>query len=151
MSINFRRGFFRLWMVLAVLWVLPALYLNSEGLSLTASHDANPTAGLWEKQAPRSGGSASGFFVLVMPDGTPVDFAGLPVAESRSLILEKFPDFDFGTDAWRMFELRREALETARGRRQFHALLVVFAPPLVLLVLGLGIGWIASGFRPSRP
>ncbi len=147
MSLNFRRGFFRLWLALAVLWIGTAVYINWEGLGLTRLLDTTSRVASepWEKYA--SSPQWRPFTVVTMPDGTPVDFGEKPVEEVRSLILTKFPDFDFGTEAWLLFEARKAAIETARGRRQLHSLVIIFAPPFVLFVLGVVLGWIARGFR----
>jgi len=46
---------------------------------------------------------------------------------------------------------RDTELAAARLKAVEMALAASFAPPLVLLVLGLVIGWIAGGFKPTAP
>jgi hypothetical protein len=59
MKLNFRRGFFRIWIAVAILWIFPALILNSKDLGLTAQPESGPTVtvndrkhDLFEAQGP---------------------------------------------------------------------------------------------------
>ena len=130
MSINFRRGFFRLWMALAVLWIAPAVYVNSDGLGLTEpgwlSEPAWTHLSLFRKENPEYD-----------------DLSDLEVADRLY-----FEDFSYMTRAEYYARIGIEnARELYRNEQRNDALLIIFALPLALLVLGLGVVWIASGFK----
>lgn len=129
---NLRRGFFRLWILVAVLWVGPATYLNLDALGLRAfGPDVEITAG-------------------------PDDYDGMPLNRFYDA-LKKADAAGNAEDARALADeiirMRGEALERARGRlkaaqsdKRLNALLIVFVPPLALLILGASFGWAFRGF-----
>jgi hypothetical protein len=118
---NYRRGFFRAWVVLAVLWVASVAFVS--GPDVYSAFDAAAFKALIDK-AP----------IVEQPKDSPID-PNIPVIslrrpEPRAPWLENQPDWTPDPRGWL---LRSTA--------------VAVLPPLSLLVLGAMLGWVVGGFR----
>jgi hypothetical protein len=135
---NMRRGFWRLWIVVSAVWV--AVILMRSGGLLNEEGKTPPV--FWSEARD---GRAAG---KELPD------AQAAAAKATAEPLDIYAD-DFATIQNQRIQSAKElALVEARIRRGMAAerdLLTLgqltFGPPVILLALGLGIGWAVSGFR----
>lgn len=105
MRINWRRGFLRAWLVLAVVWIGAAGWIEY----------SSQVEGPW------------------------TDYQKDPLVSDL-----KQPAQPFDPDAW-----LRQHPEPTLWTRSVAAAPIVLGPPLIVLVLGLALGWIISGFGSS--
>jgi hypothetical protein len=126
----------------AIVWIAAAVFLNSDGLGLIQPR--------WK--------SAPIVYPITVhgPNGLVVGFPeGLDKATIERAMEEVSklppPPAGFVVDgaSFTLTPDQRRAVENARTRRRVVALLTVFAPPLVLLLAGVGLGWIIRGFSPK--
>lgn len=114
---NYRRGFFRAWVLLTVLWIAGVAYVSGPDIYSAFDQAALKTA--VEKDP------------IVEPKGPVAVFDAMPLPpQPRSPWLERQHTWDPDPWGW----LLRSAA-------------VAFLPPLALLALGAMLGWVFTGFR----
>jgi len=133
--VNWRRGFFRLWVVLSVLWIGLVVYLIEP-----KTYTRFWRAGVYEVKS--SDGRVRQFNLA----GSQTELA----ADITAWIQAQRPDINISE-----FEKDRDELVTAlKSEYQAEldeaktAWLLTVLPPVALLGFGLCIFWIARGFRP---
>ena len=132
---NLKRGFFRLWIFVALLWALPGLIINAGPLGV---YDLATTVGLrsqptWEL-IDREGKK----YTVTAPDAeSAYEKAIGPLPPRTSEQLEALAD------------ARRRRSSAEAAERQ-NALLILFGPPVALLLLGYAVGWVFRGFRQRK-
>ncbi|KQX40405.1 hypothetical protein ASD04_07200 [Devosia sp. Root436] len=153
-KIAWGRGFFRAWMLLAILWVVGAGMIGwgtvmapyVRDIVVTAPNDPTKPAEIFfefsDQHEALDDAVKSGIAVEnpVRPDVTlftaktlPADQLTARLAEARVLVDDYY---------------QRETT-AKRSAAIPTALSAVFIPPLVLLLLGWAIGWVLSGFRKA--
>lgn len=142
---NWARGFFRLWVVLSILWVVAIALL--EGL---------PDLQSYARQMQRTDVTAFEVSASPNPDGSYT-----MEADGRSFVIEIAGTVPPASDAWqRMLEdvaqqFNRDAEEAntavrvARQSSVLGLLLLAAIPPVLLLMLGSSLLWAFRGFRRS--
>jgi hypothetical protein len=126
---NWRRGFFRLWLVLSAGWVAGIGYLDRESLCASYSIKA------WEEARRQEQKSQEDYRVCLILH--PKDKCELPDFIGGNIHYEN-RCLPMGDDApnW---DLRVEALKQ------------MFVPPFVVLLAGLVVLWVMRGFRHGKP
>ncbi|WP_137107843.1 hypothetical protein [Azospirillum argentinense] len=147
---RWRRGFWRLWVIISAAWVLLA-----GGMDLTDTLARPPFAGSYIyvrhedayrpyyspepdvetirrlNNAPATGNSVPAR--IAIPDGPPVF-----LLDPRS------------TDDVRQIAAKFEAAKWSRiASALWPVTLFAFIPPAVLLVIGMAIAWVLRGFKPA--
>jgi hypothetical protein len=139
MKIEWRRGFFRAWVVLALAWIALVGW-KEYGLWANESN-VHTERECWDRLAK-------------WPDGKPMesiwdlmnDFEVLPtnveINKWRNAVAQKLRDCEAAQPILqRLARTDRYAFE--------GSLSLVFLPPLALLIAGWLLGWIVRGFRAS--
>ena len=136
---TWRRGFFRLWLFLSVIWVAGSVYL------------LEPKTYKWLWRAP--------IVVFESPSGQELS---IDTAKSRKEIkdeifaaLEREPKPATGPvpPPEKTLDGLLKATDSAaqtKSEEARRAWLITSVPPLALLALGLCIAWIFRGFRPQK-
>ena len=159
--VNWRKGFFRVWVLGAVLWMpLSALVVAGE-LSEANRRQAHArsASGLFDDipMATSEGTSGSGMFddlIPAVPGNTtpqeemPDEWAAFPDAEEK--IAPGLND-DWGKDDPLASEVAAAAAAGAALDASDYSRVaaVAFLPPLVVLIAGFALGWVYRGFRAS--
>jgi len=139
---DWRRGFFRIWLVLALGWALIVGYLVYQQ---SAVHYARTyligmksiTPATTYEYLSYSGTNT----VVIGPSGEHLVI--LKGADQATAVMN-YESSIFATDE------ARQARE-ARVAAWWPAFVFAVVPPLVLLGIGAAIGWAVSGFRRARP
>jgi hypothetical protein len=147
--VNFRRGFFRLWLALSALWVLGSFAF----FALANNNTLIPSEAFVMRDA------TSGFFKL---DNFFDQFDASFKAAHRTIefpnnvtlfVVNDVPDAAVKAKANEFYktysEPRSGELWSARLDYWMKAALAALGPPLVVLALGSLIGWIFAGFARS--
>lgn len=150
-AVAWRRGFFRVWIVLAVLWAILMIIIQS-GSILNPYVPGKVVATL------------VGDTVQLYDIYSPQERAFQQGVEAGALVSTKLPGRDFAlitrkdTEPATLQERIAEAeqvvaqyVETETSRRRTEAILPLamlsIVPPLIVLALGAAIAWAISGFR----
>jgi hypothetical protein len=148
--INFRNGFFRIWVVLSAGWVLLVG-------ALMYSDIASPQLG--ERFYVLPGPDARFFELQNYFDQFDVQFKAKhwKIEFPNNVILYATNDVsepvarERSAEFYSLFASTRESeVVAARWRALGRAFGVSLVPPLVLLLVGVMLGWIAAGFRRSH-
>ena len=127
---NWKRGLFRFWLFVSLMWLAGAgsiaVLENSPVMEQRRTPTAAESADCEAKLLLKTSDSEQ--LLDFSSEGTPLDTTGLTPICSRKIV-------EF-VRVWNLPEWRVTAA-------------IVGAPALVL-VLGIAIGWVASGFRNSR-
>lgn len=154
---NLRRGFLRAWVVLSVVWVVAVGAVNYDRLAFTI---AGPWRGdiLMLPVSCTDGGGPRGTegpdYVRNLETGKPWTAYTCWYAMPRFRAL--YPEYADLSDDTLADKLYRK-IDKAYAPRGWLLGLVVsvsalaLLPPLVVLLLGLSIGWVIGGFRGRRP
>jgi hypothetical protein len=138
MQINWAKGFFRAWAVLASLWIL-----SSGWLAYTTPHlSGYPNDDCWEQLAK-------------WPDGKPFDVwdrygfreVNAERKQWQETVFQKVEDCESAKPLMQRVMLR----VTENWSDLTSALQLILLPPLVVLIAGLILGWIVRGFRAKQP
>jgi hypothetical protein len=142
MQLRWKRGFLRLWAMLAILWM--TLFGWSEYSTSRWTDPGIHVGGeCWDRLAK-------------WPDGTRLDDWDIYFNDAP-------PGSDNERDRWR--ETIRQKLKLCTRAEPFaqrwiawanenyvslqSALILVLLPPFIFLLFGLCVGWIVSGFKPK--
>jgi hypothetical protein len=154
---NWRGGFFRVWIALTVVWLIavcwmfygpisnPGPYLASDNLRYDSG------AGTYRSIEPKPWelfDSANRLELKGDIEGTEWQwFATVYVASVESALERKQHQQRVAT----LMNKRFVALSNASRRREItEAAKVALVPPAILLFAGLGVGWVLSGFRSRK-
>ena len=152
---SWRRGFFRLWIAISLLWTLgagavaigaysnPSQYIGQQVYYLRpGTFEPEEFAASSREHRDMEALRLAGEVVLVRMDGYyEVQFYAASTLPQASIAA--------GVDAVaaKVNAKREAASEDSRRSVIGWAPQVILIPPLVLLVLGAGIGWVLVGFR----
>lgn len=147
---NFRRGLFRVWIVLSAAWIIAGVALSYQAI-------ANPQL---PDEVYIMKDANSGFFKLDNPfDQFDSNFAAghsarIEFPNNVSLFPAKdVPEAIVRAQAATFFQRysqpREGALSAARVATSARALPLIFGPPLALLALAAVVGWVVAGFRKA--
>ena len=138
---NVRRGLIRLWVFASAIWIAGVVLAAVYDPKLQQSEPENPFAKYVEPQPPTPAAPKTFSF----EDALPSNDQAAPATQQEAnpwgdLSVPAGQEPDQGTD------IRRTLSK--------HAM-VAFGPPIILLMLGAGVGWVAAGFKsdtsPSVP
>jgi hypothetical protein len=130
---RWRRGFFRLWLLVSVLWLAVCL-LEGDYLNLYSEYNQTQKYLVRIEQA-----------IAKANDG--INSGGFVATNGEWLGPERLRD-----DLAALSSARDNALRD--NRRAVGALIIQISaavvPPIILLFLGILIAWVAAGFRPAE-
>jgi hypothetical protein len=130
---NFSRGLFRLWLVLAACYVPIAVYVNHSNFSSIE----------W------ASGPQPGDFVLPSDRHLPpAPKSSFKPSECKHTSLRQLVDKNTKLDFFDCLDRRNWA---PNWEQRIWAVSAVAIPPILLLLLGFAILWVARGFRRSDP
>jgi hypothetical protein len=115
MNIRWKRGFFRIWILVALLWGATIVWVQIN--ASPPPFDPNMPFKIWYDDLP-----------------SPRTHSGCEDAAKKEplVIVETCVEYAY-----------------ARNRKDAEKVLLVVVPPLLLLMFGVGIGWIVRGFKPQ--
>jgi hypothetical protein len=140
MKVNFGRGFFRAWLVIAAAWIGVVCWIHYPTWALWVSNpytedDCSESLGKW-------------------PD------------DRKFSTIDWFPDYADDTEHNRWLAAVNKKIVDCRAAKPFGERLAFFLtntwgvtnetfplmllPPFALLLAGLGVGWILKGFKADR-
>jgi hypothetical protein len=148
MQVAWRRGFFRAWVVLAIIWIAgvgwnqyPLFHLETK---IQTSGDC------WERFARRPDGTALDdkfelFFSHSPPPGSP------PSDRDRwhAAALQKIHDCEVAEAASLTITQHIERAIEENWEDASSSLALILLPPLMLLGCGVILGWVIRGFRTA--
>lgn len=141
MSINWKRGLFRLWLVFSILWLMGGGWLSLSAIKNsqdTSTAFSNFEAGV---EKVESGKILPLDFLGPSHPPTPVTIKDA-TGKEREYFLKYTDEEEYGRLLWK----RRTAKMSS-----VYAVVGTLAPPLLLLILGSAFFWILSGFRGKPP
>ena len=146
MRINWARGFFRAWAVLAV-WIS-----GSGWHAYTTASWSQPEDDCWEQIAKWPDGKPfdeweRGGFVDYVPNDEPNRRQNKIFEE----VWRKIKDCGTAKEAAKPLMQRVTLRVTENWSELTSALRLILLPPLAVLIAGLVLGWIVKGFRPKQP
>jgi len=151
---RWRRGFFRLWLLIAVLWISIGVYVNFSGspyfpeLRIAIKQNGQIVAlKPWSEEtkileAAAEGGLSERHVMLVYPGGaTYYADAGddVPTQSSKLQKVSSYLEAEGGKDRVGISNVLPEDFPILRS----------LLPPLLLLALGSALAWVLMGFRRS--
>ncbi|WP_156936685.1 hypothetical protein [Chelativorans sp. J32] len=148
--INWARGFFRLWVLVSLLWiatvttfmwssisnpyVAPHVFIGPEGDVAWAAHSNQARAARELK--------ARGEFVEVEVDGAPnITYLGRDNGNLAEIMEQKAPV---------MVGFYKTQVSTGRASAVWQTVSVGLIPPAIILVIGFFISWAMRGFLHGR-
>ncbi|MES0028015.1 hypothetical protein [Mesorhizobium sp. M0040] len=152
-QLRWRRGFFRLWLLVAIVWVGIGVYANFSGrpyfpeLRIAVRHNGEIAAlKPWSDEAKvleagAEGGISERQLMLVYPGGATYYADVGDDVPTQSSKLQKVTSYLESERTRIDSEYRKSCVET-------FLYLGVF-PPLILLVLGAALRWVLLGFRSA--
>jgi hypothetical protein len=136
--ISWRRGFFRLWAFLTLLWIGTGAYVTYS--DLPPAPDATELAAM--RRISNAGPPPTGGSLPAASDPW-AEFRLRPAPPSSPPTPAKDIDFSAYVNA----PIDYSDLPSARRVMLREAAAWIFLPPLAVLMLGIGIGWCINGFR----
>jgi|SRR5271166_2165791 len=132
-----RQGFFRIWVVLSVIWVGGAILV------------AKPKTYVWLWNAPK--------YDITFPTGLTITLDGAKTREEAAELLDDQIKHEVSRPGGEKLKPddRDELLKSmyggysSPGDQAREAWIAAIAPPVGLFIIGLAIGWIFSGFRKA--
>lgn len=148
---NWRKGLFRLWLVLAIVWITGGMYLTDHGYWRTQllnarteasikkarlDPDQDPFVALDEERKRR--------LTTAVAELKRRQAGSVGINSSTPYIDERSKEFEESYGPY----FRAEAY-LASLKREYRLLnFLVFVPPILILFLGLAFFWIRAGFKP---
>ena len=133
---KWRRGFFRLWLFLSVIWVVASVYRQELG-----------TFQFWRAPILEFEGPSGQKFLINTSKNKNEITAELNAALGRE---SRLPSSEFEKTRAALLGVIDTAKQIKREEAR-RAWLATFLPPLAVLGLGLCLGWIFRGFRHEKP
>lgn len=174
---NWRKGFFRAWVVFTVLWIAGAITLNYNSLNtyLKTGRELSLINSEFTEinlEAPWFGiANSNGEISVTAPNGLTIHFpVGTDTATIEGAMRKAWPQFDNPpppgfvldkpktSDRSELEALRRIDKEKQVQEEQYQSLkgilqinsIITLAIPAALLALGTMIAWVFSGFRKEQ-
>src|SRR5262245_16850517 len=148
MQINWARGFFRAWAVLAILWVMASGWhaYTTTYLWFQPDEDCLNQLAKWPDGRPFNELERGGFLGIELDD---------EANQSRDKIFEevwrKIKDCGAAKEAAKPLMQRVTLRVTENWSELTSALRLILLPPLAVLIAGFIFGWIVRGFRAKQP
>ena len=132
-----RKGFFRIWVVLSVIWIGVAILI------------AKPQTYVWLWNAPK--------YEITLPTGSRIILDGSKSREEANEFLDDQIKHEASNRPGAKIEpgTRDEVLNSiyggyaSPGERAREAWFAAVLPPIGLFIIGLAVGWIFTGFRKA--
>lgn len=151
---NWRNGLFRLWLVLAVVWMAGGMYLTDHGYWRTQILNARAEASIEKaKLDPDLDPNQDPFVALEEEMKRRFAAAAMElkrrqtgsvwIDDSTPYIDERSEAFEESYGRYFRAEARLASLKREYRLRNF----LVFVPPILILFLGLAFFWIRAGFK----
>jgi hypothetical protein len=149
---NLRRGFYRIWVALSVLWLIIVIAFSYEQIISPYIEPRvyvlpNGNSDFYKLDNPFDQFDTDFKNAHSVEVQFPNDVILFPAKEIPKAVLEAQ-----GPSFYEHYSKPREAeLNVARWKTVELSSTVAFLPPLALLLFGLVIGWIARGFKVGAP
>jgi len=145
MAFNTKRGLFRLWIVLAILWFIPASYLRYDFLKPFLQKTSISFSGEKRRLTLTDPVDRDGFSKLSRPE------------QIRSFISSGILPADIKQQALNELNSKGRLDYSIQDEFYFRGILaewpislaLILGPPLSLLLFGFLVAWIAAGFRQA--